>query len=386
MSDIGDHNYEFLFSNLILIIPGNSLILIDFLIFITSLLIEKSIGKKSTFMMTAPNKISYLHQISHVILDRNVAIDPEKTQIHSLYLNKLDKNFFITGKFMNQKNQDSGKNKINSIAKRINIIKKESKEIEKKTSLIFEKSKNSQPELIPNKNDSFNLAVSDEQPISKLPQEINFNFLQKNMVSEANSSFSYSHYSMSNPSNPLTKNENKQKNKYASLAEIHHIDNFGLFEDLIGQKNNHSELYEVLRALSICHDIRSKIDTKRDESFSENDLEKNYHTHEFSSPDTKFILEFAATYKHEFLKQCFILDKQINCYNVLVNEEIKQYYIISKHFEKIGINKAYYKFSLLIKPSIPYAENLKEEIFLEKLKRESPIFLIKTDDPFFWRL
>lgn len=396
-----DNINEILGLHLIVMIPGNVSMIVDFFFLLQKIILEKSCGKNKLLILE-PSKLSFMNQITDVFLDLSLVISPGKAKISSFYIPNEKKNFFLMSKNFNESLHDSTKIKILPISEprktEFNIKINESiiEPLEVENNKINDKSEAKLMTVYKEKED---FSISNEGNISSLPEELPHKFqIKKNEIGSqevnemkgSTNIFSFE----SEPLNYQKDRGNRERSldtlikksveiyspnkKYATLAEISDFEIMGDFEHFKKSTKSGNELekyHDLFEGLLLCHDIRFKEDF-----FSK--FEKNY-IYDYGLPDTEAILAFISDYGYKFESQTTILNKKIFCYNVSENEKKKQFYIVGKNFEKTGCNNKYYKFSIILKPAVLCNPDESEELSIERLKQENPILYIRTDDPFF---
>lgn len=385
---------------LILMIPGNVSIIIDLFSLAQKIILEKSYSKNKLLVLE-PSKLSYINQITDVFLDLSLIVSSGKAQICALFIPNDKKNFFLISKELSENTLDSSKIKILPICEtkknefniKINENLVDPPEIENKNN------DKSQVKLMTTNKEKEDFSISNEGNISNLPEELPHKFkMQKGSQEVHEMKGSTNIFSFeSEPMNPINCQKEKDPHeksldtlnkksveiyspnkKYTTMAEISDIEKMGEFENFkrCNKLGNELEKYhDLFEGLLLCHDIRFK------EDFFPK-FEKNYIS-DYGIPDSERILAFTSEYGYKFDSQSTILNKKICCYNVTENEKKKQFYVVGKHFEQIGSNKNYYKFSIILKPTIFFNPNESDEFYIENLKQENPVFYIRTDDPFF---
>lgn len=363
-----DKMFFLLFTNFILVIPTNMPMLLQLLSYYSKLRLEKKF--KDALLMVEPDKFSYLSQISHILIDKNCLIDPNLSYVHSLFLSATHKMYYPPY-FYNKKNKENNKLISELLPHREASL------------VITNKSKNEPaPQIIlPFADDnSFTLTVSDERSISKAPNELKYkfypekrDFAHKKLIDLTENSekpegsiidekldgsiienFRKPSQDLKSPSNRNMLNSSGEAENYENLQEI--------------LKNNPSEKYEdFLKAILLCHEVRSKESCTKTE---------NKIVNEFALPDSETILRFLQDVDYKFTKQCWVFNQKLRCYNVMIKNKKQQYYIIrsSIHFS----NEGYYKFSILIKPS---PMNKASDEINSIPSNEPPILLMRTNNP-----
>lgn len=322
--------FKVLFLNLILMIPGNINILISCLSTFYKFSLEKKHREKNLSILN-PYKISYMDQISHLILDGNIAINPIKTKIHSLYFPNEQKNFYLLSQQLPEK--------IRMNSTDIEIIPQERKSFEDNFKVPYDF--NLKNKTVPHHkyecSENLCLNLNTENQKLKTPKSPAF---------------------LDSPSR-----RRKEKSKIINFKlhnSMREDKYFEVFEE--GNQSLFLKNTDILRGLLLCHEIRSKIDNEA--CFNE-----------YGSPDTQTILSFLSSFGYELKSQCTVFDKFITCYNVTKKKTPEQYYIIAKLLEKIGDNQTQYKLSMIINDSLSFNNQLNNKC--------DPFLLIRTDDPSF---
>lgn len=352
-----DNVMEILFVNFTIMIPSNIAILIQCISLFHKYIIEKKY--KGNLTLVDPNKFGYLNQITHLIIDKNCALESSRSSIYSIYLPEK-KNFFLNSKIKQSNNMYSfPKMPLQEKPPLIKTIK-----CTKATSKI---------DLL--KCDSIQSNLSEERNIYPFPKPLVYKF---SAVIEELNSFNYNKESnlQLNKESGFKNYKNLKEGESPFFKDFNAYDNanlakFGDLTDILEIGRKIPDNYEdVFKALLLCHEISTKEDV----------VEKNNcsYLNQFAMPDSETILDFTKQYHHKLLYQCSILNNSMKCYNTLINDQSAQYYIlgIQNHNHNIGKYDKYYKFSILLKPAISLLNNK-----LSQGSFENSTLYFRTDDP-----
>lgn len=395
-----------LITNFVIIIPTNLYTLLHGFAFLYKYLLEKH--HKGSMFVNNPSKLSYMNQITHLVLDKNAILENpiEKTFIHSLYIPK-NKHFFITpfGETQEKKKKKVFLEKL-AIVNR-SIIKDKSNQNQMKNIDLL-KTSHKEPKIIlpaDNETNSLKMTVCDELGVPPIPVSIPMKFtpssFQNEVAMDTSNSFQgqgetqiidrmkedpkekemtvkfpgetqnklhIQSEKLVDPNSPFT----KQKNTL-SFSELSENEKLSSFSDLCTKGTPVLSKYaDIFKSLLLCHDIRSKLDYKKIPNSEEGTLTPSFF-HEAALPDTITIQNFAEEYNYKFVYQCSILNNMIKCYNAKVNDDLMQYYILGTHFSV----KTHYKFSILVKKSS--AARVEANVSLSDFE-DNPILYLRTND------
>lgn len=399
---------EILITNFIIIIPTNLYTLLHCLTFLYKYLLEKH--HKGSMLINNPSKLSYLNQITHLVLDKNAILENpiEKTFIHSLYIPK-NKHFFITPL---AETQEKKKKRVLieklAITNRSIIKDRPNAKDQMKNIDLLKMSHSKEPKIIlpvDNECNSLKMTICDELGVPPIPVTIPMKFSPNSFQNEGAMDTSNSFQGQGetqiidrmkedpkekemtvkfpgetqnklpiqseklvDPFSPF----NKLKNTL-SFSEISENEKLSSFSDLCTKGTPVLSKYaDIFKSFLLCHDIRSKLDYKKLPKNEEGTL-ASCHFHEAAIPDTVTIQNFADEYNYKFVYQCSILNNMIKCYNAKVNDELLQYYILGTHFSF----KTHYKFSILVKKSS--AAKVDANVSLSDFE-DNPILYLRTND------
>lgn len=346
-----------LFANFILVIPTNIPILLQFLSYYSKFTLEKKF--KDSLLMLEPDKFSYLSQITHILIDKNCLIDSNLAHVHSLFLSSTRKMYYPPY-FYNKKNKENFKLFSELLPKREASLE------------IANKSKNETPPQIimpfPDDN-SLSLAISEERSISETPSQLQYKFCpqerdlaNKNQSKLTENSEKFDGSIIEN----LEKPRKDLKSPSLMVNSSGDTENFENFQEILN-KNQTGKYEDFLKAILLCHEVRSKENCLKTE---------NKIVNEFALPDSETILRFLQDVDHKFTKQCWVFNQKLRCYNVMIKNKKQQYYILRSCIN--FSNEGYYKFSVLVKPSpLNKAPNEANNL----LSSEPPILFMRTNNP-----